>query len=263
MHCKNKNMFFFSKWLTLKDFFLMNKFNHSILEHIVATVWAASQSWANGEKPAGSKILSFLWALVLKRLKRNLPVSGSHFKNQESHSLWNSFHPFQLPQVPHCALSSRTLASSRACPPGVLLHQANQKRLPMVIPSVWFPSPKTTYLWLLPSFFQTSLKSLQGRGTSVSVQNQLPASSDACITNSLLACVLSPPTGSFPLAYKHIEISSILKFFYNLTLSPFDCCFLFLFFCCPLKKITTSIYWCLHFLFSVITVQACCSCLGN
>lgn len=51
-------------------------------------------------------MLSFLWGWVLERLRRNLPISVSYPKKQESHSLRNSLHVFRPPQFPHGSLQS-------------------------------------------------------------------------------------------------------------------------------------------------------------
>lgn len=93
-----------------------------ILEHltdsqsglaVLSPVGKASRGSKDSELPVG----------VGFKLRRNLLISGSHFKDQESHSIWNSFHPFQRSQF--TPPGSHTLRNSKACPPGVLLHQAN------------------------------------------------------------------------------------------------------------------------------------------
>ena len=206
--------------------------------------------------------------LVLQRPRRNLSVSGSHFRaknpilSRTLLSLSSNFLNFptallythsQIQQnLSHWSITSSDKLKTLAC------------ALPKSLNSF---SNIMIYLWSLPSF-QPLVQSLQGWGISITVQNELlPASSHS---------MYHYPCSLFP-SLVHLSpwliniCKSLPSSIFSLMTSPFNCCFIFLILWLSLlqkkgkKKKKKKLYfsWYLHFIFSIITAQACASFLKN
>lgn len=159
---------------------------------------ALSQVGKAGER--GPEVWASWWVLVLNRLGRKLPISGFHFRDQESHPFWNAFPPFQVHQSGPFSVLPHILRNSRACPTGVLLHQTNWKHYAVLFPCAIIPYQTAIYLWSLPSF-QPSLQSLHGWGIPTSIQNQFFSQLYQTPVPLIITSLFSFSLGSFPSTY--------------------------------------------------------------